>query len=227
MGGCAMIGQTMININSGARRRISAASAALFLLSFIVIASPLIEMIPIAALVGVMFIVVISTFAWSSLRIINRIPRVDAFVIILVSATTVFYDLAIAVIIGVIVSALSYVWKSSRNVTARISIDDRTGEKIYEIYGPIFFGSVTSFNEIFNYKTDPDKIVIDFQNSRVWDHSAIESLKKLATKYGVSGKEIRYRGLSLDCASLLSKSGCAVDKNKDEDPMYGVVIDRV
>jgi SulP family sulfate permease len=157
MGGCAMIGQTMININSGARHRISGVSAALFLLSFVVVASSLIAMIPIAALVGVMFIVVISTFAWSSFRLINKIPKSDFLVIVLVSTVTVFFDLAVAVIVGVIISALVYVWKSSKHISASDHYDRKSKEKIYTIYGPVFFGSVVSFNEIFNYKKDPAK----------------------------------------------------------------------
>jgi len=226
MGGCAMIGQTMININSGARHRLSGIAAALFLLSFIVIASPLIAMIPIAALVGVMFIVVISTFAWSSFRIMHKIPKTDAFVIVLVSITTVFSDLAIAVITGVIFSALVYVWKSSQHISANTTVDKTTKEKIYQLQGPIFFGSVDSLNKIFNPKKDPLKVVIDFRNSRVWDHSALQALKKLAAKYGVLGKEIRYKGLSLDCAALLEKSGCQIEKDQENDPMYEVVVDR-
>ncbi len=226
MGGCAMIGQTMINVSSGARHRLSGIAAALFLLSFIVVASPLISMIPIAALVGVMFIVVISTFAWSSFRIMHKIPKTDAFVIVLVSIVTVFSDLAIAVIAGVIFSALVYVWKSSQHISAGTAIDKKTKEKTYQIYGPIFFGSVDSFNEIFNPKKDPIKVVIDFKNSRVWDHSALQALKKLAAKYGVLGKEIRYKGLSGDCAALLEKSGCQIEKDQEHDPIYEVVVDR-
>lgn len=226
MGGCAMIGQSMINISSGARRRLSGIAAALFLLLFIVAASSLIEMIPISALVGVMFMVVIATFAWSSLRIINKIPKSDSFVIFLVSATTVFFDLAIAVILGVIVSALVYSWKSSKHITADIKHNKLKDEKIYKLYGPIFFGSISSFNELFNYKTDPSKIAIDFSNSRVWDHSALEALKKVAAKYRAAGKEIRYKGLSSDCANLLENSGCKIEKNKAKDPLYEVVIDR-
>jgi sulfate permease, SulP family len=225
MGGCAMIGQSMININSGARQRISAAMAALFLLSFILFAAPIIEMIPIAALVGVMFMVVIYTFAWSSIRIINKIPRSDAFVIILVSALTVMFDLAIAVIIGIIVSALVYVWKSSRHIDAITSFTKNKKVKTYQIFGPLFFGSVSCFNELFTPKSDPQKIIIDFKNSRVWDHSALDSLRKLAEKYKLAGKELRYRSLSIDCADMLLRSGCEVEKDKEHDPHYEVVMD--
>jgi SulP family sulfate permease len=226
MGGCAMIGQTMININSGARHRLSGVAAALFLLSFIVVASPLIAMIPIAALVGVMFIVVISTFAWSSFRIMHKIPKTDAFVIILVSITTVFFDLAIAVIAGVIFSALVYVWKSSQHIGATIIDDAKAKARTYQLHGPIFFGSITSFNDLFDPTKDPQKVVIDFKNSRVWDHSALQALKKLSAKYGVLGKEISYKGLSWDCAALLEKSGCQIEKDQEHDPVYEVVVDR-
>ncbi|MDA0902582.1 MAG: SulP family inorganic anion transporter [Proteobacteria bacterium] len=225
MGGCAMIGQSMINISSGARHRISGIIAALFLLLFIVVASSFIEMIPIAALVGVMFMVVIATFAWSSLRLINKIPKSDVLVIFLVSAVTVFFDLAIAVLAGVVVSALVYSWKSSKHITAIIEYDKAKDQKTYKLFGPIFFGSIDSFNALFNYKTDPNNIVIDFENSRVWDHSALEALKRLAAKYGVAGKEIKYRRLSSDCADLLEKSGCKVEKEKEKDPHYEVVVD--
>ena len=226
MGGCAMIGQSMINISSGARHRISGITAALFLLIFIVAASSLIEMIPIAALVGVMFMVVIATFAWSSLRIINKIPKSDAFVIFLVSITTVFFDLAIAVILGVVVSALVYSWKSSKHINVIVAFDEEKQEKTYKLYGPLFFGSISSFNELFNYKTDPDNVVIDFENSRVWDHSALEALKKLFARYGVAGKELKYKRLSLDCANLLERQGCIIEKDKEKDPRYEVVMDR-
>ena len=225
MGGCAMIGQTMININSGARHRLSAICAALFLLSFIVIASPLIEMIPIAVLVGVMFMVVISTFAWSSLRIMHRIPKSDAFVIIIVSSLTVIFDLAIAVISGIIISAICYVWKSSTHINAESKLNKNKTEKTYKLFGPLFFGSIDSFNQIFSPKNDPKNIIIDFNNSRVWDHSALEALKKIAKKYQKLNKNITYKGLSKDCASILSRSGCNIVKNDIRDPNYEVIID--
>jgi SulP family sulfate permease len=225
MGGCAMIGQTMININSGARHRLSGICAALFLLSFILIASPLIEMIPLAVLIGVMFMVVISTFAWSSLRIMHRIPKSDAFVIIIVSSLTVIFDLAIAVISGIIISALCYVWKSSTHINAEILFNKNKTEKTYKIFGPLFFGSIPSFYNIFSPKNDPKNIIIDFSNSRVWDHSALTALEKISTKYQKINKNIKYKGLSKDCAGLLSKSGCKIEKNSLSDPHYEVIID--
>jgi len=226
MGGCAMIGQTMINISSGARHRLSGITAAIFLLSFIIFAAPLIEAIPIAALVGVMFMVVIGTFAWSSLRIMNKIPKSDAFVIVLVSATTVFFDLAAAVFVGVIVSALVYAWNNAHHITAVINEDSSKNTKIYDLYGPIFFGSVASFKDLFHPNTDPDNIIINFEHSRVWDHSGLEALEQLAKKYNKIGKIIKYQKLSIDCANLLEKSGCIIDRNNESDPHYEVVMDR-
>ncbi|MBL6785566.1 MAG: SulP family inorganic anion transporter [Rickettsiales bacterium] len=224
MGGCAMIGQTMINISSGARHRLSGIIAAIFLLIFIVFAAPLIESIPIAALVGVMFMVVIGTFAWSSLRIMNKIPKSDAFVIILVSATTVFYDLAVAVFVGVIVSALVYAWDNAHHITA--VINEKKNAKTYDLYGPIFFASVASFKDLFHPNTDPKNVIVNFEHSRVWDHSGIEALEKLAKKYQKLGKNIKYQKLSIDCANLLEKSGCIIETNKESDPHYEIVMDR-
>lgn len=224
MGGCAMIGQTMINISSGARYRLSGIIAALFLLSFILFASPIIESIPIAALVGVMLMVVIGTFAWSSLRIMNKIPRSDAFVIVLVSVTTVFFDLAIAVFIGVIVSALVYAWNSAHHITAFITKDDHS--KTYHLYGPIFFGSIASFKDIFNPYDDPQTIIVNFEHSRVWDHSGLKALEQIANRYSKLGKIIKYQKLSADCANLLEKSGCIIERNNEYDPHYEVVMDR-
>jgi sulfate permease, SulP family len=225
MGGCAMIGQTMINISSGARYRLSGIVAALFLLIFIMFASSLIEAIPIAALVGVMFMVVIGTFAWSSLRIMRKIPKSDAFVIVLVSATTVFFDLAIAVFVGVIVSALVYAWDSAHHVTAVINNDTKKSTKTYDLYGPIFFGSVASFKDLFHPASDPQTIIVNFEHSRVWDHSGIEVLEQLAHKYSKLGKVIKYKKLSIDCSNLLEKSGCVIDRNNDLDPHYEVVME--
>jgi SulP family sulfate permease len=187
MGGCAMIGQSMININSGGRQRLSGVAAAIFLLIFILFASPLIERIPMAALVGVMFIVVFATFEWSSLRIIRKIPLTDAFVLVLVSAVTVFTDLAIAVVVGVIVSALAFAWENAKHINIK-SYDDEKGSRIHELNGPLFFGSVKNFLEMFNPEDDPDDVVIEFQNSRVADHSAIEAIDTLAVRYIKAGK---------------------------------------
>lgn len=224
MGGCAMIGQSMINITSGARKRLSGISASLFLICFILVAAPLIEMIPIAALVGVMFMVVIGTFAWSSLRIMHRIPRSDMFVIILVSATTVIYDLAIAVAVGVIFSALTYAWESAKHMSADVTHDKEKNIKTYKLWGPLFFGSTTSFKALFTPKDDPKIVIIHFENSRVWDHSALEAIKSLATKYEREGKSIRFKGLSEDCIKLLGRKGILATPNKESDPHYQVVV---
>ena len=205
MGGCAMIGQSIINIKGGGRGRLSGIVAALALLGFILFASNLIEQVPIAALVGVMFMVVIGTFAWSSFRIINKIPLADVFVLVLVSTVTVFFDLAIAVISGVIVSALVFSWENAKRIRAR----KRTkpdGTKIYEIWGPLFFGSITAFNQKFDVKNDPDVVEIDFVESRVSDHSAIEAIFNLVNKYNSAGKTIKLKHLSQDCKVLLYKS---------------------
>ncbi|NND11637.1 MAG: SulP family inorganic anion transporter [Flavobacteriaceae bacterium] len=222
MGGCAMIGQSIINIKGGGRGRLSGIVAALALLAFILFASGLIEQVPIAALVGVMFMVVIGTFAWSSFRIMNKIPLTDLFVLILVSALTVFFDLAIAVIAGVIVSALVFSWENAKRIRARKRIKE-DGTKIYEIWGPLFFGSISAFNEKFDVKNDPDKVEIDFVESRVSDHSALEAIFNLVEKYEAVGKSIKLKHLSKDCKVLLYKSSPKfreVIEEDIDDPRY-------
>jgi len=225
MGGCAMIGQSMINVNSGGRQRLSGIAAALFLLMFILFASPLIERIPIAALVGVMFIVVIATFEWSSLRIMGKIPRTDAFVLVLVSAVTVFTDLAIAVVVGVIISALAFAWEHAKHINSK-SYDDERGSRVHELNGPLFFGSVKNFLELFDPENDPDDVIIEFHNSRVADHSAIEAIDTLAERYIKAGKTLHLRHLSEECRKLLKKAGDLVEVNVLEDPRYRVADDR-
>jgi sulfate permease, SulP family len=205
MGGCAMIGQSIINIKGGGRGRLSGIVAALALLAFILFASGLIEQVPIAALVGVMFMVVIGTFAWSSFRIINKIPKTDVFVLVLVSSMTVFFDLAIAVISGVIVSALVFSWENATRIRARKRIKE-DGTKVYEIWGPLFFGSIKTFNDKFDAKSDPQSVEIDFVESRVSDHSAIEAISNLVNRYKEEGKIIHLKHLSEDCKILLYKS---------------------
>jgi len=226
MGGCAMIGQSMINVNSGGRQRLSGISAALFLLAFILFASSLIEIIPMAALVGVMFIVVLGTFEWSSLRIMGKIPRTDAFVLILVSGVTVATDLAVAVVVGVIVSALAFAWEHAKHINVK-SYDDEKGSRIYELNGPLFFGSVKNFLELFNPENDPDDVIIEFQNSRVADHSAIEAIDNLAERYIQAGKQLHLRHLSIECRDLLKKAGNLVEVNVLEDPKYHVADDQL
>jgi|TARA_B110000238_G_scaffold192051_1_gene226926 SulP family sulfate permease len=205
MGGCAMIGQSIINIKGGGRGRLSGITAAVMLLMFILFASSYIEQVPIAALVGVMFMVVIGTFAWSSFRILNKIPRTDLFVLILVSALTVIFDLAIAVISGVIVSALVFAWENARRIRARKRFKE-DGTKIYEIWGPLFFGSISAFNEKFDVKNDPEQVEIDFVEARISDHSAIEAIFALVEKYKAANKKIILKHLSEDCKLLLYKS---------------------
>ncbi len=222
MGGCAMIGQSMINVKSGGRTRLSGIAAALFLLAFILVGSSLIEQIPLAALVGVMFMVVIGTFAWNSLKIMTRIPLTDAFVIVLVTGVTVAYDLATAVVVGVIVSALAYAWNNARRIHARI--DDREdGKKVYEIEGPLFFGSTDGFMELFHPETDPDVVIVDFMNSRIVDQSALQAIEDLAGKYETAGKSLQLRHLSRDCHALLNKAGQLM-VDSDDDPDYGLAV---
>ncbi|MBU2968585.1 SulP family inorganic anion transporter [Pseudoalteromonas sp. C2R02] len=226
MGGCAMIGQSMININSGGRSRLSGISAAIILLAFILVGSSLIEMIPLAALVGVMFMVVLGTFEWSSLRIMKKVPKSDAFVIILVSAVTVATDLAIAVCVGVIVSALVFAWEHAKHIYTNSYIDEN-GSKVYELHGPIFFGSVNNFLELFDVKNDPKDIIIEFKYSRVTDHSAIEAIDTLVERYAATGKTLHLRHLSEDCKELLTKAADLVEVNVIEDPKYKVADNRL
>lgn len=225
MGGCAMIGQSMINIKSGGRGRLSGITAALALLGFILFASTWIEMIPLAALTGLMMMVVIGTFAWASMRIMRKIPIEDAFVIILVTGVTVAYDLALAVIVGVIVSALVYAWKSAHHIWIS---EGKTGEgqKTYHLHGPLFFGSISGFKDLFDPKNDTeDDIVIDFRNARVWDHSALQAIDALATKYTDAGKRLHLVHLSEDCTLLLKNAKDLVEVDSIEDPKYRVVMD--
>jgi len=222
MGGCAMIGQSMINVKSGGRTRLSGVSAALFLLVFILFASSMIEQIPLAALVGVMFMVVIGTFAWQSLMIMRRIPLTDAFVIILVTVVTVWTDLAVAVVVGVIVSALAYSWENAKRIHAHIT-ETPEGAKVYAIEGPLFFGSTDGFSELFNPKEDPELVVVDFMNSRIADQSALQAVEDLAMKYQKAGKQIQLRHLSRDCHQLLNKAGQLM-VDSDDDPEYGIAV---
>ncbi len=222
MGGCAMIGQSMINVKSGGRTRIAGISAALFLLLFILVGSSVIEQIPLAALVGVMFMVVIGTFAWNSLRILRLVPLTDAFVIILVTVVTVYSDLAVAVVVGVIVSALAYAWNNARRIHAKIS-ENSEGAKVYHIQGPLFFGSTDGFTELFDLNTDPDQVIIDFADSRVVDQSALQAIEAVAARYQVAGKQIQLVHLSRDCHALLSKAGHLM-VDSDDDPDYGLAV---
>jgi sulfate permease, SulP family len=223
MGGCAMIGQSMINVKSGGRTRLSGISAALFLLIFILFASGLIEQIPLAALVGVMFMVVIGTFAWQSLTILRRIPMTDVIVMLLVTVVTVVSDLAIAVVVGVIVSALVFAWSNATHIHAR-SEETPEGTKVYQIEGPLFFGSIEGFSEIFHPENDPDLVIVDFMNSRVVDQSALQAIEALASKYEKLGRTLQLRHLSHDCHRLLNRAGQLM-VDSDDDPDYGIAVD--
>lgn len=225
MGGCAMIGQSMINVKSGGRTRLSGITAALFLLAFVLVGSSLIERIPLAALVGVMFMVVIGTFAWSSFRILHKIPLSDAFVLILVSGVTVASDLAVAVVVGVIVSAVVFAWQAAKRIGAHKGVSADGNTKVYELHGPLFFGSVASFHELFDTKADPKEVIVDFLDSRVWDHSGLQAIDTLAERYRNAGKVLRLRHLSADCQRLLTKAGNRVEVSTMEDPEYGIAVD--
>ena len=222
MGGCAMIGQSMINVKSGGRTRIAGIAAALFLLIFILVGAPIIEIIPLAALVGVLFMVVIGTFAWSSFKILRRVPLTDAFVTILVTIVTVISDLAVAVVVGVIVSALAYAWNNARRIHAHTEISE-TGAKIYRIQGPLFFGSSDGFLELFDVQNDPNEVIIEFSDSRVVDQSALQAIEAVAGKYELANKRIQLRHLSRDCHSLLTKAGHLVI-DSDDDPDYALAV---
>lgn len=227
MGGCAMIGQSIINVDSGGRGRLSGVVAAIALLCFVLFGAPLIEQIPIAALVGVMFMVVIGTFAWSSFRILRKIPLSDAIVLIAVSGITVWKDLAVAVIAGVIISALVFAWKNATMIRARKRMQ-KDGTKTYEIWGPLFFGSIQNFNSKFDIKNDPKKVEIDFIESRVTDHSALEAIFNLVNKYEAEGKSIKLKHLSKDCKVLLRKASPKFEEviiEDVDDPRYHLTAD--
>ncbi len=226
MGGCAMIGQSIINVSSGARARISGIVAAVSLLCFILFASSLIEKVPVAALVGVMFMVCYGTFEWTSFKVLSKIPKMDAFVLLLVSILTVVFDLAIAVIAGVIASALAFAWNSAVRIRARKWMDDK-GVKHYEIWGPLFFGSTAHFQEKFEVADDPEEVIIDFKESRIVDHSGIEALNKVTARYAKLNKKVRLKHLSPDCLKLIDNASSIIEVNIYEDPHYGVVTDKI
>lgn len=227
MGGCAMIGQSLINVSSGARARLSGIVAAVCLLLFIMFGADIIELIPMAALTGVMIMVAIGTFEWASLRTFRRMPKSDVFVMVLVTLVTVFlHNLALAVLIGVIISALVFAWDNAKMIRARKKID-ANGVKYYELYGPLFFGSIQAFNDKFDILNDPDVVVIDFSESRIVDMSGIEAVNKLTERYHKQGKKLHLKHLSADCLNLLSKAGAIIEVNIVEDPTYKVAIDKV
>lgn len=222
MGGCAMIGQSIINVNSGGRNRVSSMVAAAGLLLIILYGASLVEKIPMAALVGLMFMVAIGTFEWASVRIFKKVPRTDVMVMIIVAAVTViFHNLAVAVIIGVIISALAFAWESAKKIHAT-TITDENNVKHYHIEGPLFFGSVTAFKELFDYSNDPDDIIIDFTDSTVRDHSAIEALNSMTRRYDKLGKKVHLKHLSQDCRLLLDNAEKIIEVNHWEDPHYKI-----
>ena len=227
MGGCAMIGQSLINISAGARARLSGIVASVMLLVFIMFGAGLIEQMPMAALTGLMIMVSVGTFEWASLRTFNKMPTSDLFVMVVVTLiTAVLHNLAVAVLVGVIIAALVFAWDNAKRIRARKHIDEN-GAKHYEIYGPLFFGSVTVFNEKFDVLNDPDEIIIDFKESRVVDMSAIEALNKITERYLKVGKKVHLKHLSPDCRTLLKNADKIIDVNVLEDPTYHLVVDRV
>lgn len=227
MGGCAMIGQSLINISSGARARLSGIVAAVMLLVFIMFGAGLIEMLPMAALTGLMIMVSIGTFEWASLKTFKRMPKSDIFVMVVVTlVTAVMKDLALAVLIGVIIAALVFAWDNAKRIRARKHVDNN-GVKHYEIYGPLFFGSITAFNDKFDILNDPEEVVIDFAESRVVDMSAIEALNKITERYLKVGKKVHLKHLSEDCRRLLANADEIIDVNVVEDPTYKLAVDKV
>jgi SulP family sulfate permease len=226
MGGCAMIGQSMINVNNGALHRLSGIATALFLISFILFASQWIEMIPLAALIGVMFVVAEKTFEWGTLKLFGKVPKQDIFVGLLVGAVTVAADLAIAVIAGVIVSALVFAWNHAKQIHVK-TCTDQAGRKVYELNGTLFFASISAFHNLFDPATDPDDVVIDFRNSRVADHSAIVAIDALAIRYRAAGKTLHLLHLSPDCLELLDQAKGMIEVNVLEDPRYHIADNKL
>jgi len=222
-----MIGQSLINISAGARARLSGIVAAVMLLVFIMFGSSLISQLPMAALTGLMIMVAIGTFEWASLRTINKMPKSDIFVMVLVTlVTAILHNLAVAVVAGVIIAALVFAWDNAKRIRARKRIDEN-GAKHYEIYGPLFFGSVTVFNEKFDVLNDPQEVIIDFAESRVVDMSAIEALNRITERYEKVGKQVHLKHLSPDCRKLLKNAEAIIDINVLEDPSYKLVVDKV
>jgi SulP family sulfate permease len=227
MGGCAMIGQSLINVSAGARARLSGIVASVMLLVFIMFGAGLVEKLPMAALTGLMIMVSIGTFEWASLKTFNKMPPSDIFVMVLVTGiTAVLHNLALAVLIGVIIAALVFAWDNAKRIRARKRIDE-DGVKHYEIYGPLFFGSVAVFNEKFDVLNDPDEVIIDFEESRVVDMSAIEALNKITERYRKVGKKVHLHHLSPDCRKLLKNAEEIIDVNVSEDPTYRLVVDEI
>ena len=227
MGGCPMIAQTLVNLSAGSRARLSGIVAALTILVIVLFGAPLIEQVPMAALVGVMIMVAIGTFEWVSLKIFNKVPKKDIFLVLIVAViTVVLHNLALAVLVGVILSALFFAWESAKRIRARKYVDE-DGVKHYEIFGPLFFASTTNFIEKFEVASDPEEVIIDFKESRVSDMSAIEALNVITQRYHKVGKKVHLRHLSSDCIRLLRNAEAIIDVNIMEDPTYQIVEDRI
>lgn len=227
MGGCPMIAQTLVNLSAGSRARLSGIVASLTILAIVLFGAPVIEEVPMAALVGVMVMVAIGTFEWATFRIFNKMPKSDVFLVIIVAGITVLlHNLALAVLIGVIISALFFAWESAKRIRARKFVDE-DGVKHYEIYGPLFFASTTAFTEKFDYANDPDEIIIDFEDSRVSDMSAIEALNVVTSRYHKLGKKVHLRHLSQDCTKLLKNAEAIIDVNIMEDPTYHIPVNNI
>ena len=226
MGGCAMIGQSMINVNNGALKRLSGIATSAFLLSFILFAHRWIEMIPLAALIGVMFVVAAKTFEWGSFRLFGKVPKADIVVGLLVAGITVIADLAVAVIIGVIVSALVFAWEHAKQINARSSVNDQ-GQKVYELQGTLFFASIAAFQNLFSPQTDNDDVIIDFRDAKVMDHSALAAIDALALRYQAAGKTLHLRHLSPDCLELLDQAKGMIEVNVLEDPRYHIADNKL
>jgi len=226
MGGCPMIAQTLVNLSAGSRARLSGIIASLTILAIILFGAPVIERVPMAALTGVMIMVAVGTFEWLSFRIINKMPRQDVFVGIVVALITIWlHNLALAVLIGIIISALVFAWESAKRIRARKYVDD-AGVKHYEIFGPLFFGSITAFNEKFDLANDPANVIIDFKESRVFDMSGIDALNKLTERYHKAGKKLHLKHLSDDCRLLLKNAAEVIEVNIIEDPTYHIATER-
>lgn len=226
MGGCPMIAQTLVNLSSGSRARLSGIVAALTILAIILVGAPIIELLPMAALTGVMIMVAIGTFEWASFRAFTKMPKHDIFVMLVVTLITVLlHNLALAVLIGVIISALVFAWESAKRIRARKHIDEN-GVKHYELYGPLFFGSTTAFAEKFDVENDPNEIIIDFAESKITDMSAIDAVNKITERYAKLNKKVHLKHLSSDCIDLLKNAEAIIDVNIMEDPTYKVAVDR-
>jgi len=227
MGGCPMIAQTLVNLSAGSRARLSGIVAAITILIIILVGAPIIELVPLAALTGVMIMVAIGTFEWASFKAFTKMPKSDIFVMVVVTLITIFmHNLALAVLIGVIISALVFAWESAKRIRARKYIDEN-GVKHYELYGPLFFGSTTAFAEKFDVNNDPNEIIIDFAESRISDMSAIDAVNKITERYAALNKKVHLRHLSADCVELLKNAEAIIDVNIMEDPLYKVAVEKV